>query len=281
MINADGLASTARVLLHEQDPRQEYECVASLVSFNATNYYHWIVEHLPQLRGVEHYTEREGTSPALVVPTDPPQWMIDSLAACGYGASDWIEWRGGTVAVDRLVVPDHPFRSTEVDFPPAPENCRWLRERITGNVDTESIDGLDLSPHVYISREDADSRRVVNREALLEALRPLGFESYVLSDLRFEQQVALFEQAEIIVAPHGAGATNMIFSTDAAFVELCHARNVRGAHFFLLAHECGHEYASLLCEAAGEDMTADVEAVASLVRSMESDANSLHVESSR
>lgn len=258
MIKKDGLRDTFKALRDQIEPTEEYDYAVSLVSFNVENYYHWVIEHLPQLRGVEHYAAQEGVSPVLILPQNPPDWMIESLAVCGYDEGDWVEWTGEPTQVNHLVVPEHPFRSMEIDFPPAIENCQWLRHRATSNVDLDSIDDLNLSPYVYISREDADSRRVVDRDELLAELHPLGFESYVLSDLTFRQQVALFDQAEVIVAPHGAGATNMVFATDGTFVELIHSGNVRGAHYFQLAHECGHEYICIQCESVGADMKADI-----------------------
>ncbi|WP_188785539.1 glycosyltransferase family 61 protein [Halobellus salinus] len=258
MIKKDGLRDTFKALLDQIEPTQEYDYAVSLASFNVENYYHWVIEHLPQLRGVEHYTAQEGVSPVLILPQNPPNWMIESLAVCGYDKDDWVEWTGEPTQVNHLIVPEHPFRSMEIYFPPAIENCRWLRDRTTSNVDTKVLDNINVSPYLYISREDANSRRVLNRDEILAELRPLGFQSYVLSDLSFRQQVALFSQAEIIVAPHGAGATNMVFATGAVFVELIHSGNTRGAHYFLLAQECGHEYIGILCEPVETDMKMNI-----------------------
>jgi hypothetical protein len=54
----------------------------------------------------------------------------------------------------------------------------------------------------------------------MEKLESYGFDSYVLEDLSFYEQVDLFSSAEIVVGPHGAGFTNTIFADDLTLLEL-------------------------------------------------------------
>ena len=62
---------------------------------------------------------------------------------------------------------------------------------------------------LYISRNDARLRRVLNEKSLIPKLEALGFQRAVLGDLPIARQVALFRQAEIVVAPHGAGLAHI------------------------------------------------------------------------
>lgn len=62
---------------------------------------------------------------------------------------------------------------------------------------------------IYISRDDARLRRVLNERRLLPRLESLGFERAVLGELPVARQIALFRQADIVVAPHGAGLTHI------------------------------------------------------------------------
>jgi len=69
----------------------------------------------------------------------------------------------------------------------------------------------DFSKRVLISRADATNRQIKNEHELLNFLEPFGFEKIVLSQLNVDQQVALFHKAEVIIAPHGAGNTNLLY----------------------------------------------------------------------
>jgi capsular polysaccharide biosynthesis protein len=62
---------------------------------------------------------------------------------------------------------------------------------------------------VYISRADAEQRRVVNDEQISVALKARGFATVELSKFSIARQIGLFRDAEIIVAPHGMGLTHL------------------------------------------------------------------------
>lgn len=65
---------------------------------------------------------------------------------------------------------------------------------------------------LYVSRRDvADSRSLVNETELVEALLPLGFTEVFPSTFSFEEEMGLFQQAEIIVGPFGSGMSNLMF----------------------------------------------------------------------
>lgn len=98
---------------------------------------------------------------------------------------------------------------------------------------------------IYISRRLTDRRRVRNEEDLLVRLRSMGFESYCLETLSIEEQIHLFHDAEIVVAPHGAGLTNLIFSPPIPVIELFSTPWII-PHFYYLAQSLGHNYECLL-----------------------------------
>jgi len=107
---------------------------------------------------------------------------------------------------------------------------------------------------IYISRADADQRHVRNEAAVESLLNEFGFESHVLSDLAVSEQVHLFSRAEIVVGPHGAGFTNLIFSEDPSVIELFPESRIK-PFFYALAAELGYEYEYIIC---GDDGDANV-----------------------
>jgi len=77
---------------------------------------------------------------------------------------------------------------------------------------------------VYISRSQADHRRVLNEDDLLPLLRRHGYTTVKLETMSLPAQINLFRNARCIVAPHGAGLTNLGFAS-------------RGAHVFEMLTE--------------------------------------------
>lgn len=86
---------------------------------------------------------------------------------------------------------------------------------------------------IYISRRDTSYRRMVNEDKLEALLTAKRYEIVTLSDMTFADQVNLFRACDEIVAPHGAGLSNLIFCqkgtkvlelTSHAYVNPCFAR---------------------------------------------------------
>jgi capsular polysaccharide biosynthesis protein len=64
---------------------------------------------------------------------------------------------------------------------------------------------------IYITRQNAVSRRLLNEDELWEKLSAAGFKKYLLEEMSIEEQVKLFYNAEVIAGTHGAGFTNLCF----------------------------------------------------------------------
>jgi capsular polysaccharide biosynthesis protein len=119
-----------------------------------------------------------------------------------------------------------------------------------------------------ISRAGAANRRILNEADLLQALSPLGFERYRLEALPIEEQIALFQDAECVVAPHGAGLANLVFAPETAVVELFAADYIV-PHYYLLCKAVGASYAAWNGSQShhDEDVHANVSAICSLIES--------------
>jgi hypothetical protein len=84
---------------------------------------------------------------------------------------------------------------------------------------------------------------VINEDEVLAALTPLGFVAYKMEELSVADQARLFSQAEIVIAPHGAGLINMIFAQRLSVIELFGSFGT--ACFFVLAQALGFHYGCL------------------------------------
>lgn len=232
----------------------ELDLACSLVT-HWTGYFHWILESLTRIQGLEHYIQQTGRKPKLIIPSNPPDWMLESLSLVGYEPDRCIRWNYSKAQVKRLVVPS--FRRNE-GFVFSPAACNWLRERVLSNLPEANNEKVSYSPYIYISRQDAEKRRVVNLGAVMKALAPMGFVSYTLSDMNFSEQVRLFSQAEVIVAPHGAGLTNMIWSKQNPIIIELFSKFYTNPVYYALSKTLNFEYGSCQCEPKGEDYIVNV-----------------------
>ncbi len=70
------------------------------------------------------------------------------------------------------------------------------------------------SKKIFIDRTDSVYKhcKLINNQEVIQYLEKKGFKSYQTSKLDFCEQIYLFENADIIISPHGAALTNIIFS---------------------------------------------------------------------
>jgi len=249
-----------RVFRPEQE--QRLDCAFPLSSPDPS-YYHWIVEYLPKLRSMEKYTKETGRVPKIVVGSDPSGFVRDTLEFLGYGPNEYVETGRGTIFAERLVVSPHRTHRFNHQHPEnsnynlSKRDITWLRNRVRSKVDTDNETKND--ERVYVSRQNTDrGRMMVNYGEVMNLLRKRGFESYVLEEMLFKEQVKLFMEAEVVIGPHGAGLVNMIFADDLTVVEL-HPRDTIRPHFYYLSDLLGFGYESMITESEDGNIVVDTQ----------------------
>ncbi len=70
----------------------------------------------------------------------------------------------------------------------------------------------DFPRRIYVDRRGAAQRVLENEDEIVRGLRSCGIVAVRPETLSFADQVRLFRKAELIVAPHGAGLTNIGFA---------------------------------------------------------------------
>lgn len=248
-----------RGLLRGTPPRDlpVLDTVAPLIPRYPTNYYHWMVETVPKIRYLQMFEQQTGTHVTVLVPDNAPPFVEETLSRIG-----WPEKRIKCASepmykTQNLIVPPYPERSrAELD---------WLRETILDSVLDDQTTAAS-SPNVYVSRSNAIARRVVNEDAVMEVLEPFGFERYYLEDRSLAENVRLFNSADVVVGPHGAGLTDIIFTEDCALVELFGAR--LNKVYEKLSKTLGIEYNPMYCQSEGVDLVVDTAALKEQINSI-------------
>ncbi len=83
---------------------------------------------------------------------------------------------------------------------------KFFLEKIIDNIKVPAF-----KPKIYIRREDANYRKILNEADLISNLRKQEFD--IINPQHFEilEQMKIFSNAEVIVAPHGSNMSNIIF----------------------------------------------------------------------
>lgn len=218
--------------------------IVSFSGIQSQAYFHWFADYLPRMRGVEHYTDTTGNRPRILIPRDPPKWLVKSLQIIGLPGSRVQNWHAGRIRANKLIIPSiirdvYPSADAHV---PSIRGLRWVGNRMKKSVEIDE----DMPSNIWISREDADSRRITNKHEINDIIDTNGFETVKLSQWRLRDQIKLFSQAEKIASPHGAGLINTIFSENTQILELF--GSFVTPLYYQICSGLGHDYHFLLCD---------------------------------
>ena len=143
-----------------------------------------------------------------------------------------------SVTAGTLVVPSIP----NPDLVAPRWTTDWLRKtmRPTSQVPTRRI---------YVTRGSArNTRRVVNERQVTDLLRRWGFLIVDPGGMTVQEQIDVFASADVIVGPHGAGLTNLVFAPPGVRVlELFAPRYVNPCYWAIANNVPDSHYRYIVC----------------------------------
>lgn len=90
----------------------------------------------------------------------------------------------------------------------SPWITNYLRNKFLPCIENKSY---RFSKKIFISRQDANTRKMTNEDQVFALFEKEGFARYTLTKMSIEEQIALFHGAEIVVASIGSSLTNITF----------------------------------------------------------------------
>ncbi|MGB3766241.1 MAG: tetratricopeptide repeat protein [Phormidesmis sp.] len=268
-------------------PQQLPGKVAILSGLSGHIYYHWLFDVLPRLEILRENLEQQGLDLSnidyFVVNNFEKSYQIETLAALGIPAKKVVESdRIPHIQADELVVPSF---AGHFDWVP-PSSIDFLRRTFLPS--TPPTADLKRTPpprehpkprRLYISRAQAKYRHIFNEPAVIELLSQFDFTSVNLETMTVADQVQLFAQAEIVVAPHGSGLTNLAFCSPSTAVIECFSPHYLRTDYWMISQylQLNHHYLigeSFACDplrqlmypsGLTEDFSVDISALRSLL----------------
>jgi capsular polysaccharide biosynthesis protein len=177
----------------------------------AYNYYHWVIDTLPQLWALAQapFADR----PLLINRRDfrRPRRMSENeidlrlscLEALGFGPARRIEIDADICDAAVLHLPSASLGLTL-------GAAREIYERLRNAL--RPAPPAPRAERIYVTRRGAAVRRILNEPELMAALAPLGFEAVTLDGMPLAEQIDLFSAAQVVVSAHGAGLANLAFA---------------------------------------------------------------------
>jgi hypothetical protein len=163
-------------------------------------FYHWTFENLPRLMCLDLIPKLKNYPILLRKPLS--KFQSESFRLLNINNKVVIS-KGFDLEISNLIFPS-------ISAPPVLdyETILWLRKKMLFNFKNKKI----KKKRIFISRKDTNHRRIINEDDISKRLGLFGFETLTLSRLNLKEQIESFHSAEIVIMPHGAAGTHMIYA---------------------------------------------------------------------
>jgi hypothetical protein len=169
---------------------------------NNDNYFHWMFETIPRILQLK----KLGIKPDYYVIGADKKFKKESIKKMGLREKQIISAdKGLHITADKLIVPSFPIHTGN----PTQLVCDFLRKTF---LKAPGKKYLEKYERIYISRGNVKTRKVSNEKEVLSYLSKYGFVPVTLDGLSIEEQAKIFNSAKVIVAPHGAALSNLVFA---------------------------------------------------------------------
>ncbi len=216
--------------------------VAALTGLSGNVYFHWLVDILPRLALLPQAGIDPNQLDGIWINRITQSFQEETLEILGISLKN-------AIASD-----DHPhIQAKQLIIPSfaghlgwlSPWGLKFLRRAFLGPLRQPQ---KSYPERIYIRREGARHRRVLNEEAVIAYLSTRGFTPVSLETLSFAEQLNWFASAKVIVAPHGSGLTNLVFCAPKTKVIEFFAPSYIRHYFWVISQQLGLEHYYLLGE---------------------------------
>ena len=162
-------------------------------------FYHFLLEEIPALLyAYEAYPDLH----IIIQDKEFPNYFLECIQLIfGDNYAQRVITCTNNVFIDRLILVQKEEYSGFV----YPNDIQIMNKYV--HPDYNNTDTL----HIYISRRSAKNRSLENESELEEKLKQLGLKIVTLEKMILYEQINLIANAEVIIAPHGAGLSHIIW----------------------------------------------------------------------
>ncbi|WP_207435358.1 glycosyltransferase 61 family protein [Sabulibacter ruber] len=212
-----------------------------LSTANDNNYFHCLFQIAPKL----WYIKENGYDPehidAFLLELSAHDFQKEILAALGIDRERVIDLKTYPyVKARRLLV-------TPTFYKPEPWICQGIRSLFL----PENFETSGTPKRLYISRNNASYRKIINEAELLKLLARFDFETVYTEGLTIKEQAHLFHNAEAVLTSHGAALANIVFCQEQTAIIEIRGKSYNDGLGDLYEHissVCNLQHYTYLCE---------------------------------
>ena len=203
-------------------------------------YFHWFTDALPRYKAAEELIREH----KVIIPYNflKHKFIIESLEILKieFYPSDTKK-----LFVNEMILPSHTARTGNFN----PKFLNQLRNSFTNIKQV-----VNPQKNIYISRDKAIKRKIINENEIILILNKFNFEIHFFEEYTLKKQIEIMNNAKCLISIHGAGLTNMIFMPiKGKILELRNQGDNENNCFFSMASDLDHDYYYLECNGDDKD----------------------------
>ncbi|MEO8474624.1 MAG: glycosyltransferase family 61 protein [Chryseolinea sp.] len=207
------------------------------------NYFHFYNDVLSKIFWLKQYNVDVNSIPIVI---SKALWSKQYFQA-------YLKYSSFLSCLNWVIQENEYIECESVYFIKAPTHDKRLWDKIFG-----ALPGFDRLPplRVFVSRKKSRLRFIKNNEEIVNICKQHSFMIVDNDDLSYDDQVKLYNRADLIVGIHGSGLTNLYFRNDLCkILEIFPSPNLNYLpfHYVMLAKMKGFEYHAILGENEGDD----------------------------
>ncbi|NEP83116.1 MAG: DUF563 domain-containing protein, partial [Okeania sp. SIO3B3] len=226
------------------------ETVAFLpVNLGVNNYFHWMFDIFVRLDLLRR-SNFMSIIDKFVFTNCSNKFQKESIQALKIPPEKLIEARlFPNIKARKLIVPSLMAKQGTIKI--TKWGCDFLRSLF---LNAENIGKLpSQKERIYISRKLTPYRRIVNEEEVVSLLEKFGFVTVTLESISVAEQASLMASAKVVISPHGAGLTNLVFCSPGTKVIEIFSPKFINSIYWQMSNICGLLHYHLI----GQDFESD------------------------
>ena len=210
--------------------------VAILFANGATHFSHWMFDLLPKLEVLRQAGWTPDNIDYYVVNGFGSSFQKESFRRLGINENRVVPAAGVSITADTFLVPS----DVRFNFRTPPWICEFVRDLFL----TEQEQFADPNPalRLYISRGKARRRKIMNEDEIRDLVESRGFRTVFAESTEIAEIARLASGASCIFAPHGAGATNVVFGPRGIRLLESYSAHIAPEGWLLANAVGGHQY---------------------------------------
>ncbi len=218
----------------------DHETYLLCFDYWSNSIFHWMCDVMPRLEAIKTQTK----DLVLLLPSHfEYPYIHETLKTFEFKSIVYLA-HTTYVHCGKLVVPDHITVSGKI----RPDNFKVLRQSIIQCFEPKMTGQFNKS-NIYISRNKAKYRKVINESELLPLLHAYNYHVIYFEDYKVSEQIELCYQAKNFISIHGANLTNAMFMKPGANIfELRKKADLENNYFYEIADAVDCNYFHLDCD---------------------------------